>query len=283
MWWQYQSADTRNQVKYLVANGQIEFVNGGYVQSDEACAYYTSMIDQHTVGATFLKQTFNVTPNIAWQLDPFGHSSTLAGLLSSGFGWEALFFARADYQEIEKRKQDLSLEMVWSGSSSLPNADIFTVNFPTGSYGPLSGFWWEYGFTPDPPMIDDPSIPQYNVPERVEKFVSGCLELANATRGDDIMLTMGSDFAYANAEVWFKNLDKLIKYVNEDGRVNAMYSTPKKYMEAKYGYKEKWPLRKGDFFPYADFPHAYWTGMFLFLCFFVLMIQIDSLYYSSLS
>ncbi len=29
-----------------------------------------------------------------------------------------------------------------------------------------------------------------------------------------IMMTMGSDFEYENANEWFKNLDKLIKYVN---------------------------------------------------------------------
>jgi lysosomal alpha-mannosidase len=28
------------------------------------------------------------------------------------------------------------------------------------------------------------------------------------------MMTMGSDFQYENANTWFKNLDKLIKYVN---------------------------------------------------------------------
>jgi lysosomal alpha-mannosidase len=27
-------------------------------------------------------------------------------------------------------------------------------------------------------------------------------------------MTMGSDFQYENANEWFKNLDKLIKYVN---------------------------------------------------------------------
>lgn len=28
-------------------------------------------------------------------------------------------------------------------------------------------------------------------------------------------MTMGQDFNYQNANLWFKNLDKLIKYVNE--------------------------------------------------------------------
>ena len=27
-------------------------------------------------------------------------------------------------------------------------------------------------------------------------------------------MTMGSDFEYENANMWYKNLDKLIKYVN---------------------------------------------------------------------
>jgi len=29
-------------------------------------------------------------------------------------------------------------------------------------------------------------------------------------------MTMGQDFNYENANQWFKNLDKLIKYVNEE-------------------------------------------------------------------
>ena len=29
-------------------------------------------------------------------------------------------------------------------------------------------------------------------------------------------MTMGSDFQYENANQWFKNLDKLIKYVNAE-------------------------------------------------------------------
>ena len=60
----------------LVASGQLAFVNGGWVQHDEATTHYRDMIDQTTRGHDFLLRTFNVTPTVAWQIDPFGHSST---------------------------------------------------------------------------------------------------------------------------------------------------------------------------------------------------------------
>ena len=47
------------------------------------------------------------------------------------------------------------------------------------------------------------------------------------------MFTMGSDFQYENANTWYKNLDKLIHYVNLDGRVNAFYSTPLAYTQVR--------------------------------------------------
>lgn len=37
-------------------------------------------------------------PRVGWQIDPFGHSSTQAGLLGAAVGFDALFFGRADYQ-----------------------------------------------------------------------------------------------------------------------------------------------------------------------------------------
>lgn len=43
----------------------------------------------------------------------------------------------------------------------------------------------------------------------------------SANRGEDIMLTLGSDFQYSNAYTWYKNLDKLIDYVNADGKLSS--------------------------------------------------------------
>jgi hypothetical protein len=42
-------------------------------------------------------------------------------------------------------------------------------------------------------------------------------------------------------------MDKLIYYVNKDGRVNAFYSIPSIYTEGKYTFNESWPLKTDDF------------------------------------
>lgn len=60
----------------------------------------------------------------------------------------------------------------------------------------------------------------------------------------------------------YKNLDRLIHYTNLDGRINAFYSSPHTYAAAKLESQVAWPERTGDLFPYADAPHAYWTGYF---------------------
>ena len=59
---------------------------------------------------------------------------------------------------------------------------------------------------------------------------------AHYYRTNNIMLTMGSDFHYENANTWFKNLDKLIHYVNKV--LHLLYqiigSKPKQGCSIKY-------------------------------------------------
>jgi hypothetical protein len=54
----------------------------------------------------------------------------------------------------------------------------------------------------------------YNVPERVQTFIQAAQNEASGFATNHIMMTMGNDFHYENANEWFKNLDKLIRYVN---------------------------------------------------------------------
>ncbi|KAK3026722.1 hypothetical protein RJ639_042175, partial [Escallonia herrerae] len=137
---------------------------------------------------------------------------------------------------------------------------IFTGIFPR-HYDPPDGFTFEIN-DESPPIQDDALLFDYNVQERVNDFVAAAIVQANITRTSHIMWTMGTDFRYQYAVSWFRQMDKFIHYVNKDGRINALYSTLSIYTDAKYAANEYWPLKAGDFFPYADRENAYWTGYF---------------------
>lgn len=46
-------------------------------------------------------------------------------------------------------------------------------------------------------------------------FIEDNLRQAAQFQTNNIMLSMGADFVYSNANTWFKNMDKLIHYVNK--------------------------------------------------------------------
>ena len=97
-WWNQATDKERSKMKALVANKQLQFINGGWCMSDEANMYYEDFIDQMTVGLRWLKDTFNYVPDVAWHIDPFGHHASSASLFSQ-MGFNSIFFARIDYQD----------------------------------------------------------------------------------------------------------------------------------------------------------------------------------------
>ncbi|KAF8407459.1 hypothetical protein HHK36_006592 [Tetracentron sinense] len=128
-------------------------------------------------------------------------------------GFDSLFFGRIDYQDRTKRKNEKNLEVVWRGSKTLgSSAQIFAGAFPE-NYEPPSGFYFEVN---DESAIvqDDINLFYYNVQERVNDFVTAAVSQANITRTNHRMWTMGTDFKYQYAHTLFRQLDKLIHYVN---------------------------------------------------------------------
>jgi lysosomal alpha-mannosidase len=107
--------------------------------SDEATTHYNSIIDQHSLGAEFLRDQFGECgrPKIGWQIDPFGHSRELASLFAQvllkliekrdkcicvsfgQMGFDGLFFGRLDYQDYNQRNLTKTMEMIWKGSANL--------------------------------------------------------------------------------------------------------------------------------------------------------------------
>ncbi|KAG8482418.1 hypothetical protein CXB51_024080 [Gossypium anomalum] len=277
-WWRQQSNAKKIKVKELVNSGQLEFINGGMCMHDEATPHYIDLIDQTTLGHKYIKDEFNQIPRVGWQIDPFGHSAVQAYLLGAELGFDSLFFARIDYQDRAKRLKEKTLEVVWQGSKSLgSSSQIFTGIFPR-HYDPPDGFTFEINDV-SPPIQDDVLLFDYNVQERVNDFIAAALAQANVTRTNHIMWAMGTDFRYQYANSWFRQMDKFIHYVNQDGRINALYSTPSIYTDAKYTENVQWPLKTDDFFPYADKPNAYWTGYFTSRPAFKGYVRVLSAYY----
>jgi len=83
-WWNQQTEDVRDKVTQFVNEGRLEFISGGWCMNDEAATHYNSIIDQHTLGAQFLRTQFGECgrPKVSWQIDPFGHSREFASLIA---------------------------------------------------------------------------------------------------------------------------------------------------------------------------------------------------------
>jgi len=221
-------------------------------------------LSETTRGHQFILQEFgdDAAPRSAWQIDPFGHSATQAWLLASEAGMPAMFWGRMDKRDLNFRRFHNRSEYVWQGSSSIPNARTFGVELwgsdGGGNYGCPINF-----DTGENNINDNPHRHDYNVGYWVDLAVNSIMTQASQTKDNHILWTCGSDFNYQNAAHFFHNLDKLIYYLKQDGRVNMFYSTPTEYAAAKHtGSKVAWELRKNDLFPYRENSHEYWTGYF---------------------
>ena len=196
--WREATEYDKNITRQLVANGQLEFVNGGWCMHDEAAAHYVDMIDQTTLGHRFIVEEFgqSAVPTIGWQIDPFGHSATQAALLSAEVGFNGLFFGRIDYQDHDKRIAEKNLEFVWRASASLgASAQIFSGAFQSGNYGPPDGFCFDVFDCNDEVIQANPNVGDYNLDRKVQDFIKAAKDQAAGTRGNiddmNIMWTMG--------------------------------------------------------------------------------------------
>ncbi|KPU73915.1 uncharacterized protein Dana_GF15795, isoform B [Drosophila ananassae] len=265
-WWKEQTPKVQDAVKMLVEQGRLEFIGGAWSMNDEATTHYQSVIDQFAWGLRLLNDTFGECgrPRVGWQIDPFGHSREMASMFAQ-MGFDGMFFGRLDYQDKDERLMTKNAEMIWHGSANLgEQSDLFSGALYNNYQAP-DGFCFDV-LCSDTPIIDGKHSPDNNVKEKVDAFFEYVTKMATRYRTQNVILTMGEDFHYQNADMWYKNLDKLIKYANErqanGSNINLLYSTPSCYLKSLHDAGITWPTKSDDFFPYASDPHAYWTGYF---------------------
>ncbi|XP_034939557.1 lysosomal alpha-mannosidase isoform X1 [Chelonus insularis] len=263
-WWLNQNDAKKAEVRALIDEGRLEIIGGAWSMNDEATTHYHSIVDQFTWGFRRLNDTFGecARPKIGWQIDPFGHSREQASLFAQ-FGFDGMFFGRLDYQDKTTRLTNKTAEFLWRASSSLgKKADLFSIAL-YNNYSPPPGFCFDV-LCSDDPLIDDPESPDNNIAVKIKIFYDYVQKQANYYRTSNLILTMGGDFTYQQSEMYFTNLDKLIRHTNRmyGSQVNVFYSTPSCYIKSLNEANKSWPTKTDDFFPYSSDPHAFWTGYF---------------------
>ncbi|XP_058798007.1 lysosomal alpha-mannosidase-like isoform X1 [Phymastichus coffea] len=263
-WWQRQDDERKQAMRNLINEGRLEIIGGGWSMNDEAATHYQSLIDQYTWGFRRLNDTFGecARPKIGWQIDPFGHSREQASIFAQ-LGFDGMLLNRIDYQDKEQRLQNKTMEFIWEANPSLGQRGNLFTTVLYNHYSAPPGFCFDI-LCRDEPMIDDTESPDFNIDKKVKAFLEFADKQAIAYQTNNIIITMGGDFNYLNAEMYFTNLDKLISGINKlNGKqYKAFYSTPSCYLKAVNEQNLTWPTKNDDFFPYASDFHSFWTGYF---------------------
>ncbi|OXU30485.1 hypothetical protein TSAR_013555 [Trichomalopsis sarcophagae] len=282
LWWDEQSQSTRDVVKRLVHDGQLEIVAGGYVMPDESVSHWMAQLTQLTEGHQWLKTNLDYVPNVGWAIDPFGLSPTMPYLLK-GAGLENVVIQRVHYSVKKKLAQDKHLEFrwrqLWDNDGS---TEIFTHMMPFYSYdiphtcGPDPKVCCQFdfyrlpsfGFT-CPWKIPPKAITKANVGERAAILLDQYRKKAQLFKTNVVLIPLGDDFRYSHVTEWdaqFPNYQKLFDYMNSDRQMNVQiqFGTLSDYFEAVRSQKsiEEYPSLSGDFFTYSDRDDHYWSGYY---------------------
>lgn len=80
----------REGMRQLAREGRFEFVQGGWVQNDEANTHYFAILNQMLDGHDWLKANIpEARPRVGWAIDPFG-LSPMMGYVNKMFGFKGM-------------------------------------------------------------------------------------------------------------------------------------------------------------------------------------------------
>jgi hypothetical protein len=263
-WWDLQNDTTKENVKKLVSEKRFEFVNGGYVMGDEATSYFVDATIQLRLGLEFLKNTFNITPHIAWLLDEFGHTMSHAYMYSQ-FGYDKIVLGRSTQSFKDKYYKDQNLNLYW-------------VPFNDTNHKIFAHIIYDYYCPPKSirNFCDDLPIKQLSnetfLNSKADSFYK---EVENELKGykhNQYFLFYGCDFTFTEDKINFENIETLMNYINMNSnfkdKFELKYSTVEKFFnevdkELIANDKKKEIINYSeDFLPYLDWVNSVWTGFY---------------------
>ncbi|XP_063673740.1 uncharacterized protein LOC134810974 [Bolinopsis microptera] len=157
LWWEEQDMDVRLDMRRLAQEGRFEFVQGGWVQNDEANTHYFAIFNQMLDGHDWLKKNIpEAMPKSGWAIDPFGLSPTM-GYVNKLFGLTGMHIQRVHYAVKNHLAQTKNLDFRWRQSwDSEGTTDMLTHLGPFVSYGQ------QHSCGPDPDVSNNYCFRLYN-------------------------------------------------------------------------------------------------------------------------
>uniref|UniRef100_A0A8C4NBV9 Alpha-mannosidase n=1 Tax=Eptatretus burgeri TaxID=7764 RepID=A0A8C4NBV9_EPTBU len=279
-WWNDTNKEKRQIIKSLIKSGQLEIVTGGWVMTDEANSHYTAMLDQLIEGHQWLHR------NLAWAIDPFGHTSTMAYLLQ-GSGLHHMLIQRVHYAIKKQFSANISLEFLWRQNDE-GKTDILCHMMPFYSYdiphtcGPDPKICCQFDFkrlpggrVSCPWRVPPQPITVDNVQSRAQLLLDQYRKKSKLFRTSVLLVPLGDDFRYDTPQEWdqqFGNYQRIFDYINTHPELRVQFGTLSQYFAAMTkaaGWSDgpgprsgHFPVVSGDFFTYADRDDHYWSGFY---------------------
>ncbi|XP_075234989.1 alpha-mannosidase 2-like, partial [Lycorma delicatula] len=278
-WWKSTDMQTRNYFIDLITSGRLEILAGGWVMPDEACTHFYSLLNQLTEGHQWLKNNLKIKPRVGWSIDPFGHSTTMAYILSVSGIKDGTVIQRVHHNWKDYFARTKAGDFLWKQKwDTCSKNNIITHHLPFEIYsavkscGPHRYVCSEYDFY----FSNSTKITFKNIKEHLEIILSEYGRSASLFKHNVVMVPLGDDFRYADDYDWdeqFGNYKALIDYLSSDNsnyyNAEIKFGTPIDYFnEIKkrlHFEKKKLPVLEGDFFPYSDMGpsgYEYWTGYY---------------------
>lgn len=262
MWWPNQTPLVQSKFKQLVSEGRIEFVGGGWSQSDEITPTYRDIVDNTCTGHEYLRRTIgDACPNdrcvrFGWQIDMFaGYSAAIPSLWHMmGYDGMVIRFEGPDYMRAQWN-QEKAFEFVWEGSANLePTRQRILTHVIQNNYGDMMG---EFDFSNDKNAIVNSTV----LKQKAQAFVNFVNANTPVYQGP-VMAVWGSDFAFSNAEVMFGNMSLVVDELNanpDQYGVHVRFATLSNYFDYLNSLNFTFPVKQVDFS--YGWPHAWSMGL----------------------
>jgi hypothetical protein len=268
-WWNDQDDKRKSDVRKLVDEGRLIFINGGWVINDEALPAYKETMTQMRTGLDFIKENFGVRPSIGWQIDPFGSTAMTAAVFHK-LGYSAFIENRIsnDFKDILRSKDGYSF--FWQAHQvDEDKTEDRIMTYILQFFYTLPGLRLDDGFI----GVRKSSYVGQFWDKKVQPIVDSLNNLTHSGINEyHVMAACGDDFAFHKGKAVYKAFDELIGELTKTGKnkgydIEVKYSNLYTYFDEMKKLDVTYGLFTGDFMPYQElWPgwswNDFWTGYY---------------------